>query len=720
MSIIQSLREKGAWIMTVVIAFALLVFVVEEGLRNKGGLGGGSNTLGKVNGTKIDAQKFEERFKQISDRYAQMGYNMDENTQAQERNRLWNEYVEDAILEKEFDKVGFEVTDKELGDYLYGANPPQDFRQRFTDPNTGIFDAAAADNAMQQIKRNPKSAEYQSIYGEYLPALAKFRKREKLEAAMTNSVYVPKWLVEKSAAEQSQIVSFSYVRVPYTTIPDSTLKVTDADVTEYVNKNKSLFKQEKAAGIDYVLFSAAPSKTDSAAVDQQLQTAKAGFQSTTDVNQYLLTEGSAIPYYDSYIARKEIKIASIDSIIAQPVGAVYGPYLDGGSYVLAKLVATKQMPEMVRVRHILVATMQQNPQTGQTYQVREETVAKNLIDSIANAIKTGSNFDTLNTKFSEDNPQTKAKGGVYDSVVSGMMDAAFNDFIFTNPIGSKSVVKTFWGYHYVEILGHRGSTLTGYKVAYLSKQILTSDETDNNARGAATQFAAENRSKKQFEDNAKKKNLEILNSADIKPLDPNIRGVGITGGSARELIRWIFTDAKVGEVSEKPFQLKSNNYYVYMVPVVTQLYEEGTMGADRARANTEYRIRQEKKAKMIREKIGNANSLDAVSKAVNQPISRADSVLFNNPQIPGVGPEVKVTAAAFNKAYQTGISPVITGETGAFVIKADAPAALPNPNLDIKSQQSQQQQMLRSFGQRNLIENLKKAADIKDDRYKFF
>ena len=718
MSIIQSLREKGAWIMTAVIAFALLVFVVEEGLRNKSIFGDSATTLGKVNGTTIDRIEFEEKLKRLEDRYAQMGYNVDDNMRMEQRNTLWNQYVEDAVMDKEFDKIGLEVTDKEIGDYLYGDNPPQDFRQRFTDPNTQMFDPIAAHQAMQQIKRNTKSLEYKSIYGEYIPALVKFRKKEKLESMMANSVYAPKWLIEKTSAENSQIASFSYVRVPYQSIPDSSLKVSDAEVNEYVSRHKSLFKQEKASGIDYVLFNAAPSKADSVAVQQQLENLKEAFTTTTDVNQFLLTEGSGIPYYDSYITRKEIKIQTIDSIINRPVGTPYGPYFDGGSYVLAKVVNVRQLPEMVKVRHILVATMQQS-QTGQLVPVREETVAKNRIDSIANAIKSGSNFDTLCLQFSDDG--NKATGGIYDSVVTGRMTATFNDFIFTNPVGAKGVVKTEFGYHYVEILAYRGAMVPGYKVAYVSKSILPSDETDNNARGAATQFAAESRTKKEFDENAKKKGLDVLNAADIKPLDPSVRLVGVEAGPSRDLIRWIFNDAKIGEVSEKPFQIRSGTYYVYVVPVLTTAYEEGTQGADRARAASEARIRQQKKAKLISEKIGNATTLDAVSKAVNEPILKADSVYFGNPVITGLGREVKLSGAAFNKNNQAKISPAIAGESGIFIIQTTNVGAVPNAGLDIKSQQASQQQTLRMVGQRNSVaDNMKKAVTIKDYRYKYF
>ena len=715
MSIIQTLREKAAWIMTAAIAFALLVFVVEEGLRNKSIFGGSSNSLGKINGTTIDRIEFEEKFKTLETRYTQMGYPMDESTRMQQRDRLWNEYVENAVLDKEYDKLGLEVTDKELGDFLYGANPPQDFRQRFTNPETGQFDANQAYQTVQQIRKQKSSPDYISFFGEYLPSLVKFRKKEKLEAMMANSVYAPRWLIEKTTAENSQVASISFVNVPYVTIPDTTIKISDAEVMEYVNKNKSLFKQEKAGGIDYVYFSGAPSKADSSALQQELVNLIDSFAKTSNISQFLLNENSQILFYDSYIARKEIKIQNIDTILKSPVGSVYGPYMDGGSATLARVVSIRQIPEQARVRHILIATQQQT-QSGQFTQIREETEAQRLADSIALAIKSGSNFDTLCAKFSDDG--TKDKGGIYDSVVSGRMVPSFNDYIFTNSPGTKGVVKTEFGYHYIEILSQKGS-VPGYKIAYLSKPVLTSDETDNTAKGLAAQFAAESRNKNQFEENAKKRNLQIFNAAEIKPLDPIVRGVGIEGNS-REMVRWIFNEAKIGDIPEQPFAISNGKFYVYIVPVLTHLYDEGIMGVDRARPTSEFKIRQQKKAKLIAEKIGNASSLDAVSKAVNQPVLKADSVSFGNPQITNVGFEPKVAGAAFNKNYQSKISGVIAGEIGAFVIKTEKVGAVPNPGMDIKAQQVNQQQQLRMFSQRSIIENIKKAATIKDDRYKYF
>lgn len=709
MSIIQSLREKSAWIITGAIAFALLVFVVEEGLRNKSIFGESDRILGSVNGTEIDRQDFEEKYKNIETRYTRMGYNMDEAMRTQERNRLWEELVDNAILDKMFDKYGFEVTDKEVGDYLYGTNPPPDFKQRFTDPNTQVFNADQAYQTVQQIKKNKNSADYASFFGEYVPALIRYRKREKFEAMISNSIYTPKWLIEKLNNESNQIASISLVSAPYATISDSSIKVTDADVTEYVNKHKSLFKQEKAAGIDYVIFSGAPSAADTAATITSLQNARDTFSRTTDMEVYLQNESSQTPFYNSYISRKQIQIEKIDSIINTPAGSIYGPYLDGATYVLARVIGTRVVPDTVKVRHILVATAQQD-QSGQMVPVRAEDDAKKLADSLFAAIKSGSNFDTLCAKFSDDG--TKDKGGVYEKVTTGGMVPEFNDFIFTNPVGAKAIVKTIFGFHIVEVLSTKGSSV-GYKIAYLSKPILATDETVNGAMGQATQFAAESRNKKQFEENASKRKLNIFNAAEVKPLEANIIGIP---GNSREIVRWMFNEASVGDVAERPFSIGDQ----FVVPVLTKKYEEGTMSVDRARSSSEAKIRQIKKAALLSAKIEKATTLEAVAQALNTSVVKADSLRFGNPTIPNMGFESKVVGAAFDKNNQGKISKPIAGELGLFVIQTNTVGAVSNANMDIRSQQMSVTQQLRSMVQRTMYDYLRKSAKIKDSRYKYF
>lgn len=708
MSIIQNLRDRAAWIISGAIAFALLIFVVEEGLRNKSVFGGSDTDLGKVNGTVINRIDFEERFKKIEDRYAQMGYPMDDAMRVQQKNSFWNETVEEAIMDKVYENLGIEVTDKELGDILYGPGAPEDFKQRFTDPKTQVFDANLAYQTVQKLRSQKNTPDYRSFFGEYIPAQIKNRKREKYIALFSESAYTPKWLVEKQNTENSQAASFTFINIPYSTISDSAVKVTDSDIEEYVKKHKSLFKQEKAAAMDYVLFSGAPSSEDTARVINGLLAIKDTFSRTTDMSTFLQYENTQTQYYNSYISKKEIKIQALDSIIAAG-GSAYGPYRDVSSYVLARNMGSRNLPDTVKARHILIATQQQNA-NGQMMLIRTEEDAKKLADSIATAISGGANFDSLCARFSDDG--TKNTGGVYDGVVTGRMVAPFNDFIFTNSPGSKGVVRTDFGYHYVEVLSHKGSS-PAYKIAYVSRPILTSDETVNGAMGLATQFAGESRNRKSFEENAKKNKLTILNAAEVKPLDVSVGGIS---GNARELVRWLFNEASEGEIAERPFAIGTS----FVVPLKIRSYEEGTMNADRARPLCEYKIRQEKKAELIVAKAGQNNTLEALATAYSTPVNRADSAMFSNPQVPNVGYEPKVLGAAFNKNNQAKVSKPIAGELGVFFLKTEKVIALPNPNMDIAGQQSMQEQSLKMMIQRSLFENKRKAASVTDNRYKYF
>jgi peptidyl-prolyl cis-trans isomerase D len=232
----------------------------------------------------------------------------------------------------------------------------------------------------------------------------------------------------------------------------------------------------------------------------------------------------------------------------------------------------------------------------------------------------------------------------------------------------------------------------------------------NSANGLASQFVAESRTYQQFEANAKKKNLNLFNASDIKPLDNMIMGVG----ASRELVKWIYKADK-GDVAETPFMVGDK----FVVPVLTQIYEKGIMAVDKARPMVESRVRNEKKAEQIVKKIGNATTLEAVAQATGQTVQRIDSIAFNAMFVPTIGQEMKLLGASFNPNFQSKISAPIKGEAGVFVIKVENISAIPNPNFDAAQTKKglEMQQENASF---RLIEAMKKSAKIVDDRAKYY
>ncbi len=710
MSVIQTIRDKAAWIIIAAIALALIAFIVEDALRSGGIFSSHSTTLGKINGTKIDAMAFEQRYKVAEANYQQANYPVDDRLRQQIRDGIWNEYVEDAVLGEEYEKLGFApISKEERGDILYGPNPPQQLRQQFTDPKTNMYDAAAAAQAIGSMKKN--SAQYVSFWGEFVPALEKNRMKEKFVSLLSNSAYTPKWLVEKINAENSQISSISYVSVPYATIPDSTIKVSDDDIRQYVNQNKEAYQQEEARGIEYVMFDAAPSKADSAKSLNDIAAKKQEFASlpASEAESFLVRNNSETPFFDGYVHSAAMKVAFADSIKQLADGAVYGPYLDGNNYVLAKMLGKRAIPDSVKSRHILIKIQDQQGVK------RTDSAAKKLIDSIVTAIRNGASFDSMVVKFSDDEGSKNNKGEYeFSSIQFGNLSKEFAETIFYGNTGDKKTVKvenaSYAGYHYIEVLSQK-NIATGYKVAYISRPIVASDETVNTASSAASQFAGESRDKASFDENVKKKNLNKFPAMDIKPMETGIPGLG----ENRELIRWIFNDAKPGKVADHAYQIGDK----YVVPVLVQAYNKGVMAVDRARPLVEYKIRNRKKADAIIQKVGSANTLDGISKVVNQPVLKADSIMFSSPFIPNIGNETKLIGAAFNKDNQSKVSTPIDGEIAVFYIKVENISAKANPNLDVKQMQQSMNQNQRMSGFR-IIEAIKKGADIVDNRIRFF
>jgi peptidyl-prolyl cis-trans isomerase D len=696
MSVIQRIRDKGAWIVFAIIALALIAFILQDGVGRGGSAFSNTTTIGKVNGQNIERLDFEEKLAMQERMYGAQGAQRD-----QLIGSLWNQEVERIVLEQEYNKLGLQVSGKELSDILFGQNSP--LRQEFTDPNTGEFKVAEAKQAFAQIKKSTNQEQVNMIQKAYIEPTIEQTLRSKYLALLQQASYVPKWLVEKQQADNNAIANISYVYFPYAAIADSAVKVTDADISAYLKKHsKEYQKEEETRSINYVFFDASPKKEDSLNTLNQLMSLKEEFRTTSDIASFLNRAGTELPYYDSYFGKSRMQQPNKDSILSTPVGGLYGPYLDGNNYTIARIVGAKQWPDSAKVRHILISTF--NPQTNQV--LRPDSVAKKLVDSIETAIKGGASFDELCKKYSED-PGSKDKGGVYEYFPQGQMVVPFNDFAFDKPAGSKGVVKTDFGYHYMEVMGQKNFS-PAYKIAYLSKPILSSGETISAASTAAAQFASGAKGKKEFDAAALKGNLQILTATEIKQNDFNINGIG----QSRTLVRWLYEN-KSGAVSE-PVEVGDR----YIVAIVTGINPAGTLSPAEARPLVEGFVRNEKKAKQILDTKFKGSTLEAIATAIGSTVQRADSISFSTPFMPGIGSEPKIIGAAFNKSLVGKASSPIAGTTGVFAVKVESNGARQG-SMDAETVKQTLLQGNRVAVFRG-VQALKSAAKVKDNRFKFY
>jgi peptidyl-prolyl cis-trans isomerase D len=711
MQIIQGIRDKGAAIVIVVIALSLIGFILMDAKQGANKMFGSNTTdIGKVNGQTIELAEFNQRVKTAETQEEQRsGQKTRPERSAQIREETWNQIVAEKVFYKEADKLGIDFTANELSAILSSddRNNPLMQDPQMVDQATGKLDPAKLREALNNI-RKAKGEQRDMIDAQITEPQKLTSISTKYFSLLNASAYYPSWMEESDKKDKQNFANISYVAIAYNELSDSSYKVSDAEINDYVSKHKPLFKQEPGRKISYVTFSQLPSVEDSSKIKDLVSGLKNDFTAENNVKMFLAKNASMVEFDSNYLPKIKIQSAVIDTLTKLAPGSVFGPYVDKGSYVLAKLISTKSFPDSIRARHILVPT--NDPKTGQP--TMEDSVGKKRADSILAAIKAGAKFEDMALKLGTDG--TKDKGGDLGFFgYSGPMVEEFNQALFGKPVGTLEVIRTRFGYHVIELTAEKGSQ-PAYKFAFMAKEITASDVTITKASNDATKLAAEKDPKK-FDAYLQKNGIKKTTANDlIKENDANVGQMQ----DARQLVRWAF-EASIGDVSE-PFLIGDN----FVVAVLDKIEKEGLQDAQTARPMAEAAIKVEKKTADILKKLGNNPTLESAAAAYSKQILSAgadSSIVFPGVMINNIGQEPKIIGAAFNRENQSKVSAPIVGKTGIYIIKVNSigTKGVDTPEAEA-TWKTQQLASLRNGAATNWFDGLKKKASITDNRSKFF
>ncbi len=705
MQIIQGIKDKGGVIMAIVIAIALISFILMDSKTSDSRPT--TNTIGKVNGNAIESRDFEKRIKIEENKQAQQSGQQPTGADAMRiREQVWNQIVAENVFYKEADKLGIALTSKELSSILMSDDQANPFKQERSLLNEqGQLDIAKVTEAINNIKKF-KGDQRDQVDATIIEPLKLSTAANKYSGLMSAAGYYPTWMKDKDVAEEKNFATISYVAVPFNEISDSTVKVTDEDINEYVAKHKDQFKQEAVRTISYITFSQNPSAIDSSNTKKGIENLMAGFSTDTSAKNYIAKNASVVEFVDDYLPLSRIQSSVKDSMVKYALGTVSGPYVDGANYSIAKVLSTKQLPDSVKARHILIAL--KDRETGKD--LMTDSAGKKLADSVLIAINSGANFAALAMQYSAD-PGSKTKGGDLDMFgYNQNMAPEFYKFCVDKPVGTKEVVKTQFGYHIIEIQ-NQINFKPAYKIAILAKSIVPSDETINSASLAATKASA-NKTIKEFKEYATKNGLSIVeNPTSVKENDYAVGAMQ----DARVLVKWAF-GVNQGTISD-PIPVGKN----FVVATVNKIYAEGIQDAATARVGAEAAVRNQKKGAIIVAKMG--TTMESAASAYNKQIQTAgadSSITYGTRIINGLGVEPKVIGAIFNKESLTKATAPIVGTAGVYTIKTTAIA--PKAEIDAAKKDAAAIAKLASIRQAgsNWFEALKKQADIKDSRSKFY
>lgn len=702
MSVIQKIRDKYAIVIVVLICLAIVSFLLQDVFFGKSSMFSQSTSVGEVNGTELDQREYMQRIESMQERMRQQmpNGNIDDQMQQYIREQAWDQFLREHIMEEQYEELGIEVTPAEIADQIYGKTPHPLVLQYFADPQTGQFDRAVLDRVRENAKQDRTGQMSQQLLA-FDQMISEYQKNTKYLTLIHQGIYYPKWLAQQQAADYGQVANISYVQVPYATIPDSIIKTTDAELSKYIQENKSRFEVEENRKIEYIAFNALASAADSAAALKELLSLKAELDTTPDVASFIKLN-SELPFFDGYASRSSIQVPEKDSIVNMPVGTVYGPYLDNDLVVFAKMIDRKIMPDTVKIRQIVITAKADF----------SDSAAKKRADSLEVAIRNGADPAALALLFSDD-PNSKQNGGEYTITPGGYFAQelqAVKEYGLSAKQGEVKVIQLpMIGYAVVKVTEQKnfGPAL---KIAYLAKHVDASNATSSDALAQANAFAAANKDIKAFDKTVQEKGLSKRIADNLRPMDFVIPGLG----GAREIVSWAYK-AKGGEVSPV-FTLENK----FVVAVLTGAREAGIAPLEEVRPQVEAEVKKIKKSEMIAGKLKAATTVEAAAAATNQPVMTAEGISFATPFIPALGFEPRVSGAAFNKSWGTAkISEPIQGNSGVFVLKVTGYVAS-GSNPDYTQQRNAFEQNLRNMADNQLFEVLKKKSKVKDNRAKFF
>jgi len=707
MAILNSIRKRGVFLI-IIIALALFSFILADVIRNGGFSSEKSlTTVATINGETLTRDIF---MKQVELTQRNLGEN---GTTAQAMNMVWDRELRNVLQQQQYDALGLTAQKEQLEESLrmgLASNPT------FQDAD-GVFSSLKVQEYIANVKAtNPTAYQQWLDYENNLKSGAlQTTYYNMIKAGMRSTLSEG----EQEYRYQNDKINMQYVYVPYTSIPDTDVSVTDSEIEAYIRKNAADYEQTPQVDVQFVSFSEAPSDIDIADAETTITSLlkdrevynsniKAtevlkGLENTQDYQNFI-NDNSDVPFQDRYFFKSDIPEAIAEDLFATPLNGIYGPYKLGNNNNISKVIGITQMPDSVQSRHILIRY--QGSFRASDAITRSKEDAKAMADSIAGVLKRNKNkFEALAKTLSDDKSNSD-NGGDLGYSGPGKLTKDFNDFIFDNKTGTLGVVETEFGFHVVEVQEQKNKQ-KAMKFATISKEIEASEKTLNEVFANASRFEVAAQ-KGDFSQIAKTQELALKPVNKIGALDATIPGVG----NNRSIVNWAFgEDVSVGDV--KRFSILDG----YVVVQLTRKSPKGLMSIAEASSLVMPKLRNAYKAKQIMATIS-GDDLDAIASSQGITVQNATAITMAAPTIPGAGAEPEVVGAAFAKAAGETTS-LIAGEKGVFKVRVTAVNNAPALE-NYASYANQLNSAATPAVNTKVYQALKNAAEIEDNRANFF
>ena len=702
MAVLGNLR-KNSFVLIAVIGMALFAFVI-AGVFDGSGFQS-QEPIGKVNGEELSISDFRNQMDILK-----KSYNFND---LQALTTAWDESVRIELLNQEINELGIGSSSDHL-EYFLSQSPSFNSDERFIN-DAGLFDVNKFSNFISELKEiNPEAyfqwSNQENQFNNQIKANTYFN----LISSGLNSTFFEG---KKQYYTSNSNANISFVKIPYSSIPDSLVSVKNSEISKYIKDNPEDFEQESTRNIDYVIFEESPSKKDQNDLRLRLenllnqreeynQVSKLnevvpGFLTTSDLELFL-SENSDVPYDSIYRPKGFFSSDHAQMIFNLDNNQTYGPYTDGEFLKYSKMIDKKRNGN-VRASHILVSY--QGAQGASSEITRTKEDARKEASRILNLARNNpDSFSSYALEFS-DGP-SKSNGGDLGFFQEGMMVKPFNDYVFSNRVGRIGLVETDFGFHVIKVVAKEDVVLVGT----IGLKNIPSDRTSDSIFNIASKFEIDLGKSFDINKTASDLDFEVKSLNSIGELDHDLPNME----NQRRLVQWLFNeDSSIGDY--KRFDLSQGGFVIVQI---NDKQDKGLMPARLATLTVTPILKNQKKAEMIISENKKYTTLEDLSASNNLEIINVSALNQITPVVSQAGFEPKLVGTAFGlEIGQT--SNLIEGETGVYLVKLNSL----NSVEEIESYSAFENQLtskLRTNLDFNIVQSLKKSADVVDNRSDYY
>ena len=703
MAILGKIRQRSFFLI-LVIGLALFAFVISGAFGTGQGDTGPTDPIGIINEEEIPLDNFRLLVEQTQRTY---GY-----SSLQAVNVVWNQYLRTYLFEEEYKTLGIDAGRDQIEQVVSSTE------SIITDPRfineAGFFDFGLFTNFIAQM-REQNSQGYEQWKNQEATIISSAR-----ESIYFDLIKAATAVTEKEAEVQYHLendnIDLNYVQLPYSSIPDSLVTVSDAEIKSYIKDNASQYERKASRALRYVAFLEQPTEEDQNIIRNGLENliedrieyndvskltdTLLGLKNTKRVADFI--DRYSEEGFDSlYLPKGRLPLAFAEILYNLEEGEVFGPYQDIGTYKISKMLDRKENAT-IRASHILVAyagAQRVDPSVTRTKE-EAEALAKQYLRQVR---RDKSQLEVLALQNS-DGP-SKSKAGDLGFVQETGMDPDFFAFLNDNPTGAVGLVETPFGFHVIKVGDKQDLVL----LASVSQKIVPSEQTSNKVFKDATQFEMD-AGREDFAALAESSNYVVRTVNNVDVLDENLPGLP----EQRAIVQWAFSDdTSVGDI--KRFSLSFGGY---VIVELTAQREAGLAAVEDVKEEVLPKLLAQKKAAMLKSDNQGTEGLADLAAKNGVEVKTALAVNQKSGVLVGAGNEPYIIGAAF--ALQEGQrSVLLEGNNGVYQVELVAKKTA--QKLDDYSSYAQllQTQERNALAER-IISALESSATIEDNRALYY